>query len=255
MVFTVGSKMYHPNKYNNHFIATTAATIIFTLAIMAASNMATPAAATTTTSNTTTTTTTYSSGIELSPKPIYQEHIRDVSETLINQTHAQLIVAGNGTLTLPNSTETIRTTSTGSGIVSIISTFVGKEILTTEDGSENATATSYEIARSNKEEGIGKGIAIAVIHTNSTGRLAPLDGMILAGQEEFQPDGRALITFWEWQSGIPLPPTTTTTVVEEPSMMKTTTTNTTTDDTNATSATGEEQEQLINPTIPAPLLE
>ena len=254
MVFTVGSKMYHPNKNNNHFIATTAATIIFTLAIMAASNMATPAAATTTTSNTTTTTT-YSSGIELSPKPIYQEHIRDVSETLINQTHAQLIVAGNGTLTLPNSTETIRTTSTGSGIVSIISTFVGKEILTTEDGSENATATSYEIARSNKEEGIGKGIAIAVIHTNSTGRLAPLDGMILAGQEEFQPDGRALITFWEWQSGIPLPPTTTTTVVEEPSMMKTTTTNTTTDDTNATRATGEEQEQQISPTIPAPLLE
>ena len=223
---------------------------------MAASNMATPAAAITTTNNTTTTT--YSSGIELSPKPIYQEHIRDVSETLINQTHAQLIVAGNGTLTLPNSTETIRTTSTGSGIVSIISTFVGKEILTTEDGSENATATSYEIARSNKEEGIGKGIAIAVIHTNSTGRLAPLDGMILAGQEEFQPDGRALITFWEWQSGIPLPPTTTTTtVVEEPSMMKTTTTttNTTTDDTNATRATGEEQEQQISPTIPAPLLE
>jgi len=253
--------MYHPNKNNNHFIATTAATIIFTLAIMAASNMATPAAATTTTSNTTTTTTTttttYSSGIELSPKPIYQEHIRDVSETLVNQTHAQLIVAGNGTLTLPNSTETIRTTSTGSGIVSIISTFVGKEILTTEDGSENATATSYEIARSNKEEGIGKGIAIAIIHTNSTGRLAPLDGMILAGQEEFQPDGRALITFWEWQSGIPLPPTTTTTVVEEPSMMKTTTTttNTTTDDTNATRATGEEQEQQISPTIPAPLLE
>ena len=223
--------------------------------------MATPAAATTTTSNTTTTTTTtptYSSGIELSPKPIYQEHIRDVSETLINQTHAQLIVAGNGTLTLPNSTETIRTTSTGSGIVSIISTFVGKEILTTEDGSENATATSYEIARSNKEEGIGKGIAIAVIHTNSTGRLAPLDGMILAGQEEFQPDGRALITFWEWQSGIPLPPNTTNTIVEEPYMMKTTTTtttNTTTDDTNATRATGEEQEQQISPTIPAPLLE
>lgn len=248
--------MYHLNKNNNHSIATTAAAIIFTLAIMAALNMATPAAASTAASNTTTTTTTTSSsGIELSPQPIYQEHVRDVSETLINQTHARLIVAGNGMLTLPNSTETIRTTSTGSGIVSIISTFVGKEILTTEDGSENATATSYEIARSNKEEGIGKGIAIAIIHTNSTSRLAPLDGMILAGQEEFQPDGRALITFWEWQSGIPLPPTTT--VVEEPSMMKTTTTttNNTTDDTNATRATGEEQEQQISPTIPAPLLE
>jgi hypothetical protein len=223
---------------------------------MAASNMATPAAATTTTSNatTTTTTTTSSSGIELSPQPIYQEHVRDVSETLINQTHAQLVVEGNGTLTLQNNTEAIKTTSTGSGIVSIIGTFAGKEILTTEDGSENATATSYEIARSNKEEGIGKGIAIAIIHTNSSVRLAPLDGMILAGQEEFQPDGRALITFWEWQSGIPLPPTTT--VVEEPSMKNTTTTtNTTTDDANATRATREEQEQQISPTIPAPLLE
>ena len=154
--------------------------------------------------NSTVSTTTPSSVIELSLQPIYQEHVRDVSETLINQTHAQLIVEGNGTLTLPNSTETIKTTSTGSGIVSIFSTFAGKVILTTEDGSENATATSYEIARSNKEEGIGKGIAIAIIHTNSTGRLAPLDGMILVGQEEFQPDGRALLTYWEWQSGIPL---------------------------------------------------
>src|SRR5918996_1013036 len=227
MVFIVGSKMYHL-KNNNHLIAA----IIFTLAIMAASNMATPAAATTTTSNAiTTTTTTSSSGIELSPQPIYQEHVRDLSETVINQTHAQLVVEGNGTLTLQNSTETIKTTSTGSGIVSIIGTFAGKEILTTVDGSENATATFYEIARSNKEEEIGKGIAIAIIHTNSTGRLAPLDGMILAGQEEFQPDGRALITFWEWQSGIPLPPTTT--VVEQPSMKNTTTTtNTTTDDAN-----------------------
>lgn len=150
-----------------------------------------------------TTTTLSSPVIELSSQPVYQEHVRDVSETLINQTHAHLIVEGNGTLTLPNSTERIRTISTGSGIVSIFSTFAGKEILTTEDGSENATAISYEIARSNKEQGIGKGIAIAVIHTNSTGRLAPLDGMILVGLEEFQPDGRALLTYWEWQSGIP----------------------------------------------------
>jgi hypothetical protein len=156
-----------------------------------------------TTTNATTTTTIPSSEIELSPQPIYQEHVRDVSETLINQTHAQLVVEGNGTLTLPNSTESIKTTSTGSGIVSIFSTFAGKEILTTEDGTENATAISYEIARSDKERGIGKGISIAVIHTNSTGRLAPLDGMILVGQEEFQPDGRALLTYWEWQSGIP----------------------------------------------------
>jgi hypothetical protein len=162
-----------------------------------------PATVTATPSNTTSTTTLSSPGIELSSQPVYQEHVRDVRETLINQTHALLIVEGNGTLTLPNSTESIRTTSNGSGVVSIMSTFAGKEILTTEDGSENATAISYEIARSNKEQGIGKGISIAIIHTNSTVRLAPLDGMILIGQEEFQPDGRALLTYWEWQSGIP----------------------------------------------------
>jgi hypothetical protein len=162
---------------------------------------------TATPSNSTSTTTIMLSSsspqIELSSQPVYREHVRDVSETLINQTHAHLIVEGNGTLTLPNSTESIRTTSTGSGIVSIFSTFAAKEILTTEDGTENATAIAYEIARSNKEQGIGKGIAIAIIHTNSTGRLAPLDGMILIGQEEIQSDGRPMITYWEWQSGIP----------------------------------------------------
>ena len=80
-----------------------------------------------TASNTTSTTTLSSSGIELSSHPVYQEHVRDVSEVMINQTHAHLIMEGNGTLTLPNSTESIRTTSTGSGIVSIFSTFAGKK--------------------------------------------------------------------------------------------------------------------------------
>jgi hypothetical protein len=218
VVLGFGTNMHHfYKKNNNHCIA---AATIFTLAIMATSSMAAALATTATTdsNNTTTTITSSFSDIELSPQPIYQEHVRDVSETLINQTHAQLVVEGNGTLTLPNSTESIRTTSTGSGIISIFSTFAGKEILTTEDGTENATAISYEIARSNKEQGIGKGIAIAVIHTNSTGRLAPLDGMILIGLEEFQPDGRALLTYWEWQSGIPLPTNATTTNIEDPNL-------------------------------------
>jgi hypothetical protein len=150
-----------------------------------------------------TTTTSSPPRIELSPQPVYQEEVTDLSETLINQTHAELILSGNGTLTLPNGSETIRTNSTGSGIVSIMGTFAGKEILTTEDGSENATATFYEIAQFSKEERIGKGIAIAIFHTNSTGKLAPLDGMIMAGQEEIQPDGTGLITLWQLQSGIP----------------------------------------------------
>ena len=185
------------------FALTSSATTPMTAAFAQEGDNTTTVTSTRPSNTTNKTTSAASSEIELSPQPIYQEHVRDVSETLINQTHAQLVVEGNGTLTLPNSTETIKTISTGGGMVSIFSTFAGKVILSTEDGSENATATSYEIARSNKEQGIGKGIAIAIIHTNSTGRLAPLDGMILVGQEEFEPDGRALLTYWEWQSGIP----------------------------------------------------
>jgi hypothetical protein len=51
--------------------------------------------------------------------------------------------------------------------------FSGKEILTIEGRRENTTVTFYEIARSNKEETVGMGIAIALFHTNSTGKLAP----------------------------------------------------------------------------------
>jgi hypothetical protein len=187
----------------------------------------------TTTSNATTTTTTSSSsgGIELSPQPVFQEHVSQVSQSAINQTHTEIIFSGNGTLNLLNGTETIRTTSIGSGILtSRAGTFVGKEeILTIEeegDGSENATATFYGIVRLDMQEGTGRGIAIAVFYTNSTGKLAPLDGMILAGQEEILPDGSALSTYWEWQSGIPY--------IENPSdltqesQMEAATTNTTT---------------------------
>jgi hypothetical protein len=110
--------------------------------------------------------------------------------------------------------------------------YIRHTIVMTEDVSESATATLYEIARFNMQDGTGKGIAIAVVHTNSTEMLVPLNGMILAGQEEFRADGSRLVTMWEWESGIPLPTgnTTTTTTMEEspPSLLNTTTmTNTT----------------------------
>ena len=188
------------NKKGNNTTVTVAATSILTLAIiiMAASNMAvTPALATTTPPAS-------QSGIELSSQPVYQTQEKLVSQSPINQTHAEFVVSANGTLTLPNGTETIRTTSTKSGIVSMIDgTFAGKEVLTTEDGSENATATIYEIIRFNMEAGNGTGVAIALFHTNSTELLAPLDGMILTGRGELYTDETGLHSLWKWQSGIP----------------------------------------------------
>ena len=56
-----------------------------------------------------------------------------------------------------------------------------------------------------------------MVHTDSTtgGRLAPLNGMIRAGDVEFNAEGTSTTTLWEWQSGIHLPTTTTTTIAEE----------------------------------------
>ena len=178
------------------------------------------------------TTTSSSSGIELTPQPFYQEQEKLESQIPLNQTHLQVIVSGNGTLTLPNGTETIRTTSTKSGIVSMMEgAFNGKEILTTEDGSENATATVYEIVRFNMQNGEGRGIAIAYIHTDSTGSLAPLEGMILTGIDELHPDGSGMLTLWEWQSGIPH------VSMQPPTMMQESPMNTTTATTSESSPT------------------
>ena len=156
-------------------------------------------------------------------------------------------------------------------IVSTIDgTAVGKEVFTTVDRSESVNGTVFGIARFNMEEGTGRAIVILLLQTNSTGRLAAVDGMILAGHIEFYPDGTAESTMWEWQSGIPLPPTTTTTTTttEEPSLMDTTTTTptnaTATADTDATAGTeeevgeggGEQQQQQTTPTLPPnPLFE
>jgi hypothetical protein len=199
-IFLASELMHFYDKKRNNTKVTVAATSILTLAIiMAASNIAVgPALATTTPPAS-------QSGIELSSsQPVYQTQEKLVSQSPINQTHAEFVVSANGTLTLLNATETIRTTSIKSGIVSMMDgTFAGKEILTTEDGSENATATIYEIIRFNMETGNGIGVAIALLHTNSTELLAPLDGMILTGRGELYTDETGLHSLWKWQSGIP----------------------------------------------------
>jgi hypothetical protein len=247
------------NKKNNRYVITATATI-FTLAIMTASIMATtPAAATTTTA----TTTSSEPGIELSPQPIYQEDSLPGNITPINQTHGILTFTGNGMLTLPNTTQTINTTHNGTAIISFTtSSGYGRETIRTQAG-ETVTATVYEIVQFNNPaaatpEGGGKGIVTAVFQTNSTGMLAPLNGVIAAGIDDMSPSGESRVTLWRWESGIPLPTAATTTPTEEPPLMNTTTTtNVTTAETNATAAApeeeaegGEEQQQQTTPTIP-----
>ncbi len=192
-----------------------------TLLLVAASGLgfsissltAVPSAAATTSTATAPLSSSSAVGLELSPQPIYQEVSRDIGENPINDTHVETTFAASGNLTLPNATtgEPIRTTSRGSVLISFVdATAIGEQVITTtegEEGGETAVAKFFGVARFNMEqEGTGRGIIIAVVHTNSTGMLAPLNGMILAGDVEFDAEGTSTTTLWEWQgSGIPLP--------------------------------------------------
>jgi hypothetical protein len=203
-------------RLHNTYLATAAATI-FTLAIIFAPTTTLVSASTT--GNTTTTSS--SSGIELSPQPVLQLRASTTGVTPINQTHIRSTFSANGTLTLPNTTETINITSNGTAFTSLrTASAIATETIMTEDG-ETATSTFYEIVE--LTTGGGNGIAIAVLHTNSTGRLAPLNGMTLVGTDYMQPIGDARTTFWEWVPSPPPPLPPTTLGESPPSPMNTTT--------------------------------
>jgi hypothetical protein len=134
--------------------------------------------------------------ITLAEKPFLVEHGRTVAATPINQTHMQISLTGNGTITLPNSTETVTTKDSGSAIARLTPTgnIVNGQIhVGTEDGSENATVFFTEIGKN------GKGVGVAYFTTNSTGKLAFLNNMVAVIEDEIQPNGDTLITAWEWR--------------------------------------------------------
>jgi hypothetical protein len=134
--------------------------------------------------------------ITLAEKPFLVEHGRTVAATPINQTHILILLAGNGTLMPPNSTEIVRTKDTGNAIIRLTHTgdiAQGQILINTEDGSENGTVFFTEIAQK------GRGVGVAYFSTNSTGRLAFLDNMVAVIQDELQPNGNTVITAWEWR--------------------------------------------------------
>jgi hypothetical protein len=149
-----------------------------------------------------------SSGIELSPQPVYQREPSTSGVIPINQTHIASTFSANGTLTLPNTTETINTTSNGSSLTSLATqSAIGRETIMAEDG-ETVTATFYEILEFPPGAGGANGISIAVLHTNSTGTLAPLNGTIVVGTDYLYPISEGFSTYWEWVPTPPMPATT-----------------------------------------------
>jgi hypothetical protein len=214
--------MKHLNKDSSNsclmsalLIAAVITTAILLSPFLATSNLGIPAAGatTTTTSGNNATTITQqpsSEMIQLSPQPIYQESVPPGSVTPINQTHIAATHTGNGTLTIPNSNQTINVMSNGTAIASLATpSAIAKETIRAPNG-ETATITIYEIIQFNNPAeaplGGGKGFKIFIFHTNSTGMLAPLNGVIAAGINDIQPNGHSELTAWRWESGIPLSP-------------------------------------------------
>ena len=152
--------------------------------------------------------TTTATSIPVADTPFYREHITVTGQNPINASHLQASLSGNGNLTLPNSTQTIAVNSTGSGLVNFETTSaIVHEFLTTtaeDEGSENASATIYEITRHDVNTRTEKGVVTAIFETNSTtGELAFLDGMIAVGQADVDAAGNTDITLWEFETGIP----------------------------------------------------
>ncbi|MDQ3883535.1 MAG: hypothetical protein M3243_05730 [Thermoproteota archaeon] len=182
------------------FALTSSTTTPMTIAFAQEENNTTTAS---TPSSTTSTTVNTSSGIQLSSQPIMQEQSTTTSTTPINQTHLSAIFSGNGTMTLPNTSDTINYTTNGTAIIALEThSVLAEETLMTEQG-ETAIVTFYEIAKFDPARaGEGKGLTMALIETDSTGAVAPLNGTIVAGISDMQPNGKTSVTLWEWESGI-----------------------------------------------------
>ena len=86
------------------------------------------------------------------------------------------------------------------------------------EGGETVTATFYEILEFPPGAGGANGIAIAVLHTNSTDTLAPLNGTIVIGTDYLYPISEGFSTYWEWVPTPPMMPSITNTNITTPTL-------------------------------------
>lgn len=98
---------------------------------------------------TATTTTAPPISLEFEDEPFAESLLREVTENVISETQQiEVVYEGSTTITtLPNTTGTITTRDVGEGILTFIpggSVFYGQLQMTTEDGSESATALFTE---------------------------------------------------------------------------------------------------------------
>lgn len=145
-----------------------------------------------------------SSEIHLSPQPIWEERVEDTGETYFNQTHSIITFFGNGTLTVPDTGETIDVSNNGTAISSSVTGIsFGRESFFSEDGGDSTAITFYEIVKDDPATLQTRAITTAVFDSNGTGSLAPFNGMIVVGLHEQQPNEEGVTkTLWKWEDEI-----------------------------------------------------
>src|SRR5918998_628476 len=205
-------KMIRP--LHTTYLTTTATT--FTLAIIFVLTTTTSPVSASTIGNTTATAS--SSALELSSQPIWDEQATSTSVTPINETHRVATFIGNGTMTVPDTGETINMTNNGTAFISFVPGYnetvsaYGREYVFSEDDNDTTAITFNEIIRYDPATFEGSGLVIAVFDNNATGSLAPFNGMMVVGTHEEDPSTQAAtIRLWEWESGIPIPSMTSAT--------------------------------------------
>ena len=207
-------------------IAPATLTTLATIIVVLSSGAAIPVIAMTAGNTTTTTTSSSSLGLEFPRQPVWDEVIRLTGLTSINETHSILTFVGNGTMTVPDTEETINMTNNGYAILSPLPgdpaslSGSGREAVYSEDG-DTLVMTFHQFILRDPAIPEPRGIIIAVFDRNATGVLTPFNGMPMVGTLEQPPnDENSIVRLWEWQSGTPLP--TLNTSMEAPTLMNTT---------------------------------
>ena len=125
---------------------------------------------------------------------------------------------GNGTLTVPDTGQTINMTNNGTAIASFVPqanntviSYGRGNIFSVDDGDTSANTFS-DIVQYDPTTLQGRGLVTALFDNNATASLAAFNGMLVVGTHEEDPSAQTVtIRLWEWEAGISIPAPNATT--------------------------------------------
>jgi hypothetical protein len=135
--------------------------------------------------------------LDTSSGPFYSENVTREGASYLSERFSIGVLSGTGKLRLPNSTSLLNFTTAGNEITdAATSAVVSNETITSEPATETAKVSMFQIAHYRSDDGIQRNAVIAIFATNSTGALAPLDGMIGIGESQITEGGDLQVALW-----------------------------------------------------------